>query len=410
MSIKRILRWSIVLFLLAMLPGLTVALAQDQEPAAPQAPATWNVYESEPNNTTGTADPIALGDVVGGDLEYQQLYEYCGDDYFRLQMPGAGYILIDISHNDWMQIDIFQSQDVLYHQEFQSTGTYQHHLMLVSLSAGVYYIDLWDDHCGQGNYYPYEMAVSSPLLISAAAANLGTGNVAGISFQAPDVLAFSDLNNGEERWRMFFDASDVGIKKNVHSIMIGDGGELLLSLAANQPVPGVGTATPWDIIAFAPVSYGETTAGAFHMDFDGSDWWLTASGEKLDAITNYFDDSYLISTTGTATVPYYMGYNIKLKDDDLTWWDWYNEEWYWRFEGRAVTGMPVEDIYAAAYNNVTDKMYLTILGNGKILNHAVTQKDIFAINYPGYTWGGYAWRGLEHGWNYNIDAIEMNGW
>ena len=35
MSMKRILRWSIVLFLLATLPVMTVALAQDQEPAVP---------------------------------------------------------------------------------------------------------------------------------------------------------------------------------------------------------------------------------------------------------------------------------------------------------------------------------------------------------------------------------------
>ena len=41
---------------------------------------------------------------------------------------------------------------------------------------------------------------------------------------------------------------------------------------------------------------------------------------------------------------------------------------------------------------------------------AVTQKDIFAVNYPAYTWGGYVWRGAQHGWNYNIDAIELNGW
>jgi hypothetical protein len=38
----------------------------------------------------------------------------------------------------------------------------------------------------------------------------------------------------------------------------------------------------------------------------------------------------------------------------------------------------------------------------------VSQKDIFVVNFPGYTWGGYVWRGPQHGWIYNIDAFEYD--
>lgn len=63
-----------------------------------------------------------------------------------------------------------------------------------------------------------------------------------------------------------------------------------------------------------------------------------------------------------------------------------------------------------AYDDVNDKIYLVIQGTGKIHGHPVTQKDIFALNYPSYSWAGIVWHGPDHGWNYNIDAIELNGW
>ena len=410
MNAKRMIKWAIVLFLLSALPALTVALAQGGEPTGPQAPATWNVYESEPNDSHATADPIALGDVVGGELEYYDFYEICGSDDFRFSLPTDGFILIDISHYRWIQVEIDQEgETTLAAQEFQSTGNaYEHHLMFYSLPAGNYYIDLWDDHCGDGDHYPYEMTVSSPLLLSAAAANLGTGTVAGIPFKAGDILAHSDLNNEEARRRMFFDASDVGLTKNVTNISAGDGDEMLLSLAANQSVPGAGTVTPWDTIVFDPVSYGNTTAGSFRMSFGAFHQALTLPKPKLDAIATSRYCDYL-STTGTATVPFYMGYNIKFKDEDLGCW-YQDTEWLWGFESRFVTGLPVEDVYAAAYNVDADEMYLTILGNGKVFGHKVTQKDIFAINYGDYSWGGYVWRGPDHGWNYNIDAFDYTGW
>ena len=77
--------------------------------------------------------------------------------------------------------------------------------------------------------------------------------------------------------------------------------------------------------------------------------------------------------------------------------------------------MAVEDVNGVSMVDLdnlgqSSKLYLNIVGTGNIAGHTVTQKDIFAVNYPAYTWSNYVWRGTQHGWNYNIDAFEYKGW
>ena len=411
MIFKRALRWGAVLLLVVVLPGLTVALAQGGEPTGPQSPAAWNVYESEPNDYRDAADWMTLGDVMGGFISWEDS-NFCNNDYFRFNMPEAGIVLIDIdttaigSHLD-PNLRLYAPDGTfltaIYNYDLEHEA-----VLFYSLNPGTHYILVSpydDEFCGQEYYY--ELIVSSPLLVSASAANLGTATVAGIPFRSEDILAHSDLNNGQQRWVMFFDGSDVGLK-TVTNIESNGGDQLLLSVATNHTLPGAGFVTPWDMVLFDASQYGADTQGTFLMGFNGRMNDLTASGEKLDAIAASQYCDYL-STTGTATVPFYMGYNIKFKDEDLG--CWYTDiEWLFGFESRNVPGMPVEDVFAAAYDDAADKMYLTILGSGQIAGHRVTQKDIFAINYPGYTWDGLAWHGPDHGWNYNIDAVEFNGW
>jgi hypothetical protein len=411
------MRWTVILFLLAALPGLTTVVAQESGGAVPEVgdyyePPECNVTESEPNNTKATADLIQLGDVVCGVIEGEE--RDCNDvDYFKFTVSSERAVLYD----QWMNlVDLKMcfsdsaggwiacltgNTDAPYFQNLPPGDYY--------IMTNMYYDDAY---CNIG----YGVAVSSPLLVSAAAGNLGTGTVAGIPFQSGDILSFSKLNNGQERWRMFFDASDVGITKNVTNIEASNGDELRLSLAANQTVPDVGLVTPWDILVFDADydffngygGYGDDTYGTFRMGFDGSEHQLTTSSEKLDAIAESRYCEFL-STTGTARVPFYMGYDIRFKDEDLGCW-YQDVEWLYGFEGRLVKGLPVEDVIAASYDKGTADMYLTILGNGIIAGHRVTQKDIFAVNYNDYTWGGYVWRGPQHGWNYKIDAFEFSGW
>lgn len=413
MNTKRLVSWSIVLFLLLALPGLTVTLAQGEvtnddlsTPSGPSAPTNVSpfgpptVYESEWNNTRQQADYIQVGDVVEAVVD-----EGCAGDYFQFNMhdPG-GYVVIEAS-NIGGEIELLNVQGV----KVASSGTYSQ--LLYYTDWGTYYIHLngydFPYHCDP---FVYKVALSSPLLISAAAANLTTGTLPGMIFKSADILTFARMNNGSERWETLVDAIDVGIKKNVTNIALVEGDNILLSVAANQTIPGIGTVTPWDIFRFDPLylHYTDTYDGTFSMEWTGKTHQLTASGEKLDALTKGGHCMYL-STTGTATVPFYMGNNIKFKDEDLGCW-YADDEWLFGFEGNRVPGLPIKDVIAAAYDEGSNQMYLVIQGKGNVLGHQVTQKDIFAINMADYSWGGIVWHGPDYGWNYNIDAIEWNGW
>ena len=89
---------------------------------------------------------------------------------------------------------------------------------------------------------------------------------------------------------------------------------------------------------------------------------------------------------------------------------WDHQGWDYFFNGKSVSGLAVEDVNAMAWDGSHGRLLLNILDTGSVMGHAVTQKDIFAINHPGYSWGGVAWHGPDHGWNYNIDAIKWTGW
>ncbi len=443
MRTRRFLGWGIVVFLLAALPGLTAVMAQGQEPGK-QLPVEqgwdWGPEctrnENEPNNTRNSADPVAFGDVICGEMHEVGGPNDCEDydlDYFKFTLPSARTILLE-AHIGLVDLAI-SLRDQSGHK-FAELLYYDDPIYL-NLPAGDYYINtgLWynDAICSSD----YSFVLASPLLVSAAAANLGTGTVAGIPFRSEDILAYAPLSNGEDYWQMFFDGSDVGVK-TLTNLAWDSGGRILITTGGNQTLPGVGAVTPWDIVIFDPESYGENTAGTFSMGLDGSEHQLTTSGEKLDAIEGFTmgiesDPAYRgcfgypVSTVGVANVNGPFG-AMKQDDEDVfckvynpNYGGFQNWDWFFDVNGKFdapasepapgnVRGLAGEDVFAMAYNDNTETMYLTILGSGKIAGHNVTQKDIFAINYPGYTWGGYIWRGPQHGWNYNIDAIELNGW
>ncbi len=255
--------------------------------------------------------------------------------------------------------------------------------------------------------------------------------MAGIKFRSEDILSHADMNNGEEWWLMFFDGSDVGLK-TLTNLATDTQNRILISIGGNQTLYPAGSVTPQDIVSFAPEeywgSYGEYTGwGEFNWGLDGSLHQLTTTAEKLDAIDGWVNGydrcyGYPVSTSGVANVTGWLG-TMKQDDEDVFCkvynGSWQPYDWFFDVKGKntapagepaagRVAGLPGEDVTAMAYDNDTDTMYLTILGTGNILGHAVSQKDIFAINYPSYTWGGVIWHGPDHGWNYNIDAFDYN--
>ena len=431
MNTKRMMRWVIVLFLLATLPVMTAVMAQEQEPAnqlpvvtepgESQAPETYNKYESESNNTRGTADMMNVGDVMGGKIGY------AGDvDYFRFEVFSSMPILIDIeAHSIGSTLN---SVVCLYGQDGSVIGCNNdtdtadsllyHRTESYGGGGSIYYIGVTHYTGGSGgNGYNYELILSNPLLISAEAKNLGTGNVAGIPFQSQDILAWSALNTGGEKWVMFFDGSDVGVSKNLWNVSatdqtnenIGDLDRILIGFPVNLSLPGLGTVTPWDVVYFDPVRYGPTTEGTFLMYSRGQSHSLTTSAEKIDAVSQVSGmrlGAYCmqgeISTVGSGSAPG----SFSWRDEDLACM-WPDQDGG-SFDGSIVPGLGAEDVIAVSSETFGSyRYYMTILGTGRIGGVNVSQKDIFAITNGSFA--GVVWHGPDHGWNYNIDAIEYSG-
>ena len=448
MSKKRLGRWVIVLFLLAALPMMTAVMAQGQEPVQKgMSPSTevgessapaWNVWESEPNNTMAQADVMALGDVMGADFNYE------GDvDFFKFYVE---------SHDTSLLVDtdgqVFNSgvdtmvwlydaggHEIGFNDDEGDYADQHDSLHYNVLRPGWHYVKVAEFNDEYD--WTYDLIVSSPLLISAAAAKLGTGNVAGISFRSEDILAHSDLNDGQEKWVLFLDAGDIGIVKPIVNLSTGweptpgtGSQSLAVSFSANQVLTdhtGVARTfkpTDWAMLNFERIGpnpilteWVEHHPGALHG--------LTTASEKLDALAmwswsdgvgNWTADLYF-STVGAAAVPRSGGGVLKLADEDVyrSWTDQGHAPYWENFaemDGSTIYGLAGEDVFAADYDQETGLTYLTILGTGNIGGQAVTQKDIFMAQYAlegAWEYEGIVWHGPDHGWNYNIDAFDWPG-
>ncbi|MBP6786086.1 MAG: hypothetical protein KA170_00755 [Candidatus Promineofilum sp.] len=445
MSTKRMMRWGVVLFLLVALPMMTAVMAQGQEPVGKQLPVVTepgesqapeaNINESEPNNNTGAADVMSINDVMSGAINPSG-----DDDFFKFFVPSQKYnpgtgieILIDV---DALSINSpLDSTVCLYDSGGNQIGCDDDTdgldpMYYRNLYTGWYYVRVQDfGDNGGGSDYRYNLIVSSPLLISASAANLGTVSVAGITFKSEDILAHSHVGNNAEKWVMFFDGSDLGMKTLTNVGAWGGNSDLVLGVGANinlrhYQTNNLITASPFDIVKFVvgdtgtDQGYGASSWGGFYLLLVGKNQQLTTSTEKLDALDGWqygYNDScsgHPVSTTGKAIVTTTGGANLTVADEDVMCKYAHNGygPWTMYLDGSTVSGLAAEDVFAMAYDDTHEKLYLTILGTGNIAGNAVSQKDIFALSYPSRAWGGFVWRGTQHGWNYNIDAFEYSGY
>ena len=445
MQTKRMMQLVIVLFLLAALPGLTAVVAQEQGPAGKEplpaalevgeseAPSA-NLHETEPNNSNGSADILSLGDVMGAGFSAD------GDiDFFKFYVEEWGTtILIDtdaqsIGADIDTEVTLYDSNGVEIGFNDDSGDTDS---MLYRVVRGGWYFvkvtEYYSTGCDSDCYY--NLIVSSPLLISAAAANLGTGRVAGIPFRSEDILAHSDLNDGQEKWVMFFDGSDAGITKPLVNLSAGwvcpqgNCPSLAVSFGANQVLTDLHgvqrTFKPQDWAVLSLDQIGTVTVVGDIEYHRGIDNGLSTSGEKLDAlaILDYTNAGggpveLYFSTVGSAAVPKADGGQLRLFDEDILVSRLFNNVLPWRnsmgFDGSDFIGLAGEDVFAFDLDEEGPPLwYFTILGSGNIDGQTVTQKDIFSLEWSddGY-WGGFnkVWHGPSHGWNYNIDAFDWPG-
>lgn len=460
MNTKRIVRWGVVLFLLAALPGLTAALAQGEEPAVVERGEStsvipWANSEYESNDTMNSANyfeiegaNIVLGGTIGSaeDVDFWELAWLPGDRFEGYGQPDDDHlsVLMDIDAQTFgspvnTAICLYADDGVFLSCSNDSDGNDS--MMYFTFERDrSYYLRVTDVTGHGGSDYRYQILVSSPLLISAAAANLGTGYVDGIPFQSGDILAHSDFNVGGtvyQKWVMFFDLSDLGVKGNLTNLTGGwrNSNYLLIGFASNVALPGiVGKVTPWEVVAFEPLTLGPNTSGTFSRWWDGRLHQLAASGEKLDAVEWPDWAGYtrlMVSTTGGASV--YGGPSrprLKLADEDAGLWKddpAAGQHWASAFDG-TNWGIDRKDIVALAYNehwmawegDIYSDYYdfnATLLGNATVGNNvSVSQKDIvrfrheFFSNWDGdydYYSASILWHGPDHGWNYNIDAIDV---
>ena len=450
MNTKRMMRWIIVLFLLAALPVMTAVLAQGQEPVF-QAPAAvelevaipWQNTETEPNDAFGTADEMVIGSVGGGlmdkanDVDYFKLEQTV---YYSMFVEDTNYPILINLVSDW---ESYNWRLCLYSFDFVQlncdSGNVDR-LLYFNLEADkTYYLKVENAFGLWGSNIKYQILLSHPLLISAAAAGLGTGTVAGIPFQAGDIMAWSEyhVNNATyEKWVMLFDLSDRGVKGNLNNLAGGwrNSDYLLMSFAANITLPGIsGTVTPWEVVVYDPMQSGPNTGGTFLQRWwDGRAHDLTTSAEKLDAIDwpNWSGRTRLFaSTTGTAKVTKPSGAVLKLADEDVGLWSASaSEKWAHELDLTTVTGLSgasAGDVIALSKTVSSEWMWygtmfgdwsyhLVVQGASTCGGDRVTQKDIISVRYAvdgedldlGLYCAGIAWHGPDHGWNYNIDAIE----
>ena len=258
-----------------------------------------------------------------------------------------------------------------------------------------------NNECDVGSF---ERAGAAALGFYLSATNNGT--VGGVAFAPGDIIKFTPAGG----WAMHFDASDVGITKNVVAFEIEDNGDILLSLVAPQNVPGVGNVAPQDVLRFMPTSTGNNTAGSFALALDGSANLLTTSGEKIDALGLTGNGRLAISTAGAAAVKRPDNSVLKAQDEDALGFNLSNGQWSEVFNGTAIPGLAAEDVNALWIDPTTGDLYISIVGAFNLGGIAGNGRDIVKLTPSGAP-GGYTpslvWDGSDNGFPTNIDGLEM---
>ena len=278
-----------------------------------------------------------------------------------------------------------------------------------------YYISVIDYmQYGSGEAYTYTLSAYNPLFLSATTG----GKVAGLPFGAADILAFARVGNGADKWMLFFDASNMGITRNVNNFAFMPDYDytttLALSFQGNQDITdrdgNTWTATPHDVVWFSPDHYGPNTSGGFG-------WWKIMNGaenvrgKKLDAIARFTYNDLIISTIGGATWWMEDGTELMSRDEDLIaseveYYEVVNNYWM-AFDGSTVPGLAAEDVVAASWKESTGYDYwaLVISGSGRVGGQRVNQKDVFLVDADSLEVTP-VFHGPDHGFDYLIDGID----
>ena len=243
----------------------------------------------------------------------------------------------------------------------------------------------------------------------------GKGNVGGIAFTGADILRYTRSSN---TWQMIYDGSARGTAKNVGAFdLLGDG-SLLLVFSANQVIPGLGTATPRDVVLFEPFdpqSY-PLGAGTYSWYMRGANSGLTTKTESIDALSWSYNGIDLapvltISTTGAAAVG--PNGSIKAQDEDALVCTLYNGLCDWQaalaLDGSTIPGMAAEDVNGLARGFINGSTYVTIGGAFNVGGVSGNGKSILRLTPAGAGWNVAAIDWLAPGASFpsNLDGLSL---
>jgi len=254
------------------------------------------------------------------------------------------------------------------------------------------------------NYWTQVVSVPTIVYISPAA----DATIGGILAQGADILRYDKASNG---WTMVFDGSDHGLTKNIGSFSFTNAGELLLVYSANQTIPGLGTATPYDVVRFSPDVPGlfPLGSGTYSFAWKGLSNGLTKAGEKIDALDESWDDLF-ISTSGAGAI--LTAPVIKIADEDVIFWSSWDSAWsrWVPVDGSRVPGLAAEDIVSVWQDSETyNDYYVTILGAFNL--GGVTGNDAsivrLSLNGDTFTASIFPWLAPGTVFNGKIDALEL---
>ena len=320
----------------------SVALAAGTDPVHYGVLVTFLPVD-EPNDTWQTATPATIGQTITSAYDYP-----CDDDWYRFQ-GRKGDVLNFIDPLDPPHPFATSPFAWLYDANgnrlpadvvLPADGTY--YLRVLGLLTADFLE--YESECNIG---VYSFTVGQSLWISAPVDGLG-GDA---TIKRGDIVT---RKTAAGQWQLVFDASDVGITADVTAIERLPNGTVLMALGAAQNVPGLGKVMPQDVIRFIPTTLGANTSGTFRWFLDGSDVGLSATGEKIDAISYYGDaaNPLRISLAGSGSVPKDGGGTLVVADEDVITFVQTQRgantagAWQMNLDGSTVPGLAAEDVNA----------------------------------------------------------------
>ena len=246
----------------------------------------------------------------------------------------------------------------------------------------------------------------------------GAGNVGGIPFTGADILHYTRSSNS---WQMVYDGSVRGTAKNIGAFDMMDDGNVLLVFSANQIIPGLGTATPRDVVLFEPfdpLTY-PLGPGVYSWYMRGANSGLTTASEAIDALYWSYNGIDLapeltISTKGASAVG--PNNSLKAQDEDGIVCTLFNGVCTWKpaltLNLTTIPGMGPENVTGLSRGEVNccNVTYVTLLNAFNVGGVTGNAKSILRLTPNGTSWNVAAVEWLAPGATFpsNLDGLSLN--